>query len=61
MKFNRFENVHEFAEKAEPVLAEREDVYSLFFGVLQALNVGSMKIHLWRRLKKMEKCWLYFK
>lgn len=38
MDFKRFEDVHEFAEKAEPILVEGEDVYSLFFGVLQAIK-----------------------
>lgn len=40
MEFKLFDNVHEFAVKAEPILEEREDVYSLFFGVLQAIKAG---------------------
>lgn len=40
MEFNKFEDVHEFAVKAEPILAQREDVYSLFFGVLQGIKAG---------------------
>ena len=40
MEFKRFEDVHKFAAKAEPILLEREDVYSLFFGVLQAIKAG---------------------
>ena len=40
MEFKRFEDVHKFAANAEPILLEREDVYSLFFGVLQAIKAG---------------------
>ncbi len=40
MEFRQYADVHEFALKAEPILAEREDVYSLFFGVLQAIKAG---------------------
>lgn len=40
MEFKKFEDVHEFAMKAEPILVDREDVYSLFFGVLQAIKAG---------------------
>lgn len=40
MEFKKFEDAHEFAEKAESILTEREDVYSLFFGVLQAIKAG---------------------
>ncbi|MBE1554284.1 GNAT family N-acetyltransferase [Sporosarcina limicola] len=40
MEFKLYEDVHEFALKAEPILADREDVYSLFFGVLQAIKAG---------------------
>lgn len=40
MEFKQFEDVHEFSVKAEPILVEREDVHSLFFGVLQAIKAG---------------------
>ena len=40
MEFKRYVDVEEFALKAEPILGEREDVYSLFFGVLQAIKAG---------------------
>ena len=40
MEFKLFDDVHEFAVKAEPILIEQEDVYSLFFGVLQAIKAG---------------------
>lgn len=40
MEFNQYADVHEFALQAEPILAEREDIYSLFFGVLQAIKAG---------------------
>lgn len=40
MEFNRFEDVHQFAGMVEPILATGEDVYSLFFGVLQGIKVG---------------------
>ncbi|MEK5037782.1 GNAT family N-acetyltransferase [Sporosarcina sp. FSL K6-3457] len=40
MEFKQYTNVHDFALQAEPILAEREDVYSLFFGVLQAIKAG---------------------
>ena len=38
MEFKQYTNVQEFAGKAEPILLEREDVYSLFFGVLQGIK-----------------------
>ena len=31
MEFKQYTNVHDFALQAEPILAEGEDVYSLFF------------------------------
>lgn len=40
MEFKQYQNVQKFAVKAEPVLGKREDVYSLFFGVLQAIKAG---------------------
>ncbi|MEK4714056.1 MULTISPECIES: GNAT family N-acetyltransferase [Sporosarcina] len=40
MEFRRYQDVQKFALKAEPVLGKREDVYSLFFGVLQAIKAG---------------------
>lgn len=40
MEFKQYSNAHDFAVKAEPILAEREDVYSLFLGVLQAIKAG---------------------
>ncbi|WP_318614084.1 GNAT family N-acetyltransferase [Sporosarcina sp. YIM B06819] len=40
MEFTPYKDVHEFALQAEPILAEKEDVYSLFFGVLQAIKAG---------------------
>ncbi|WP_438317105.1 GNAT family N-acetyltransferase [Sporosarcina sp. FA9] len=40
MEFTRHEDVHEFARIAEPILSEKEDLYSLFFGVLQAIKTG---------------------
>jgi len=40
MEFKRYQDVHEFAVKAEPILSKGEDVYSLFFGVLQAIKAG---------------------
>lgn len=40
MEFKQYADVYDFALQAEPVLAEREDVYSLFFGVLQAIKAG---------------------
>ncbi len=40
MEFKQYADVHDFAVQAEPVLAAGEDVYSLFFGVLQAIKAG---------------------
>lgn len=40
MECKHYTDVHEFALKAEPILTDREDVYSLFFGVLQAIKAG---------------------
>lgn len=40
MKFNLFTQATEFEEKAKPFLLKNEDVYSLFFGVLQGIKAG---------------------
>lgn len=40
MDFRQYESIYEFAAKAEPILSEKEDVYSLFFGVLQDIKAG---------------------
>jgi uncharacterized protein len=40
MEFKQYQDVHEFAVKAEPILSKGEDVHSLFFGVLQAIKAG---------------------
>ncbi|WP_203247202.1 GNAT family N-acetyltransferase [Sporosarcina beigongshangi] len=40
MEFKQYADVHDFALQAEPILTEKEDVYSLFFGVLQAIKAG---------------------
>jgi len=40
MKFNLFTQASEFEEKAKPFLIKNEDVYSLFFGVLQGIKAG---------------------
>lgn len=41
MEFKVYDNAHDFASKAEPILLEKEDVFSLFFGVLQAIKAGN--------------------
>ncbi|KAA0549587.1 GNAT family N-acetyltransferase [Bacillus sp. BGMRC 2118] len=41
MKFKVYDNAHEFERKIEPILSEREDVFSLFWGVLQAIKAGN--------------------
>ncbi|MBB4824359.1 putative GNAT family acetyltransferase [Sporosarcina luteola] len=43
MKFIHYEDVERFAQKAEPVLEQGEDVYSLFYGILQAIRAGKFK------------------
>ncbi|QTD41323.1 GNAT family N-acetyltransferase [Sporosarcina sp. Te-1] len=43
MKFIQYEDVERFAQKAEPVLEQGEDVNSLFYGVLQAIRAGKYK------------------
>lgn len=41
MKFKVYDNAHDFERKIEPILLEKEDVFSLFFGVLQAIKAGN--------------------
>lgn len=38
MKFKVYDNAHDFERKIEPYLLEKEDVFSLFYGVLQAIK-----------------------
>ncbi|MGB3259653.1 GNAT family N-acetyltransferase [Paenisporosarcina sp.] len=40
MKINVFLNPQDFEDKAKPFLTENEDVYSLFYGVLQGIKAG---------------------
>ncbi|MDW0117092.1 GNAT family N-acetyltransferase [Sporosarcina thermotolerans] len=40
MEFIRFENAKQFATVAEPIVEKQEDVFSLFYGVLQAIKAG---------------------
>ncbi|MGN7386952.1 GNAT family N-acetyltransferase [Sporosarcina sp. SAFN-015] len=40
MKIVQYEDSMQFAEVAEPIIAKNEDVFSLFFGVLQAIKAG---------------------
>jgi predicted GNAT family acetyltransferase len=40
MKFNVFTQAQQFEDKAKPFLTENEDVYSLFYGVLQGIKAG---------------------
>lgn len=40
MEFKVYDNVSEFETKIEPILLEKEDVFSLFFGVLRAIKAG---------------------
>ncbi|MDX1807486.1 MAG: GNAT family N-acetyltransferase, partial [Paenisporosarcina sp.] len=40
MKFNVFTQAQEFEDKAKPFLTKHEDVYSLFYGVLQGIKAG---------------------
>ena len=42
MEFKQFDDVHEFAVKAEPILAKGEDVYSLFLECYRPLKQGDM-------------------
>ncbi|WP_339149836.1 MULTISPECIES: GNAT family N-acetyltransferase [unclassified Sutcliffiella] len=41
MKFKVYENAHDFEKKIESFLLEKEDVFSLFYGVLQAIKAGN--------------------
>lgn len=40
MEYIKYENPLIFGEKVEPFLTEHEDIYSLFFGVLQGIKAG---------------------
>ncbi|MFD2211226.1 GNAT family N-acetyltransferase [Virgibacillus halophilus] len=40
MKFKVYDHAYEFERKIEQILLEKEDVYSLFLGVLQAIKAG---------------------
>jgi len=40
MELIKFADVNEFALRAEPILSTREDVHSLFLGVLHAIKAG---------------------
>ena len=40
MEFRHYQDVQKFALKAEPILGKSEDIYSLFYGVLQAIKAG---------------------
>ncbi|WP_339251155.1 GNAT family N-acetyltransferase [Sporosarcina sp. FSL W8-0480] len=40
MEFIRFDDAKRFAVVAEPVVEKQEDVFSLFYGVLQAIKAG---------------------
>lgn len=40
MEFTKFEDPYVFGEKVEPYLQQHEDVYSLFYGVLQGIKAG---------------------
>lgn len=41
MKFKVYDNAHDFERKIELILSEKEDVFSLFWGVLQAIKAGN--------------------
>ncbi|OIK09849.1 GNAT family N-acetyltransferase [Bacillus sp. MUM 13] len=41
MEFKVYDNAHDFERKIEPILLEKEDIFSLFFGVLQAIKAGN--------------------
>lgn len=41
MNFKVYDNAYEFERKIEPTLLEKEDVFSLFYGVLQAIKAGN--------------------
>lgn len=40
MEFIRFDDAKQFAMVAEPIVEKQEDVFSLFYGVLQAIKAG---------------------
>jgi predicted GNAT family acetyltransferase len=40
MKFNVYTQPEEFEDKAKPFLSKHEDLYSLFYGVLQGIKAG---------------------
>lgn len=40
MEFVQYDDAERFAEVAEPIIAKNEDVFSLFFGILQAIKAG---------------------
>jgi predicted GNAT family acetyltransferase len=40
MEYTRYEDPYLFGEKVEPYLTQHEDIYSLFFGVLQGIKAG---------------------
>lgn len=40
MEFVQYGDAEKFAKVAEPIIAKNEDVFSLFFGVLQAIKAG---------------------
>ncbi|MDN4606932.1 GNAT family N-acetyltransferase [Sporosarcina highlanderae] len=40
MQFIRFEKPEQFATVAEPIVEKQEDVFSLFYGILQAIKAG---------------------
>lgn len=41
MKFTIYTDPHQFAIQADPILERNEDVYSLFYGVLESIKSGS--------------------
>lgn len=41
VKFKVYDNAYDFEKKIEPILLEKEDVFSLFLGVLQAIKAGN--------------------
>lgn len=40
MEFVQYENAEQFAKVAEPIIVKNEDVFSLFYGILQAIKAG---------------------
>lgn len=40
MNFKVYDNANAFEKQAEPILLEKEDVFSLFLGVLQGIKAG---------------------